>query len=226
MNLAVFYHIKPGPPIDPINACRMFSQQMATFESSGLRQASSFSCIGINGGHEDFKRLLAGLPKGSEPIINGESARSELPTMHFMQEWASKHPDWYICYWHAKGVTHQPDRLHVNWRKCMERIVIQNWKQCVKDLDSGFDSVGAHWLTPERFGAIVKAPFWGGNFWWAKARFIMTLPPLRKNSECREQDFDAESWIGWGPRRPIVRDYAPHWPHPDSCAGRPCFMTR
>lgn len=225
-NIAVFYHIKPGPPINPTISVPLFRQQMSVFESSGLLKACNHSVIGVNGKSSDLKYISAYIPNGTQVVVHGEGARSELPTLNFLQKWLPSHEDWYVCYWHAKGITHQPDRLHMNWRKCMERAVIQNWKQCVQNLDSGMDSAGAHWLTPERFGAIVKAPFWGGNFWWSKASFLLTLPKLRENSECREQDFDAESWIGWGPRRPRVKDYAPHWPHPDKCAGRPCFMTR
>lgn len=225
MNLAVFYHIKPGPPINPAFACGMFAEQMRAMKDSGLLSNCQRVFIGVNGDNADVAAIELRSPPDCKIVPHGTAARSELPTMHYMQEWLADHPDWYVCYWHAKGVSHYPpDDLHRNWRKCMERVVIVNWRACVKDLESGFESVGAHWLTPQQYPGIVKAPFWGGNFWWAKASFLLTLPKLRKNSEAREQDFDAESWIGWGPRAPRARDYAPHWPHVELCRQGKCFL--
>jgi hypothetical protein len=50
----------------------------------------------------------------------------------------------------------------------------------------------------------------GGNFWWANANYLRTLPPLRYKDR-----FDAETWIGLG--NPLVHDLLPGWPSIPLC---------
>lgn len=225
--IAVFYHIKISggdPAIHTPWALAMFQDQMASLKHSGLLAAADSVFVGVNGDEHDLVQVFRFAPAKVRMENWGISARSELPTLHHLQQWLPGHEDWYVCYFHAKGVTHAHNDLCIAWRRCMEQPVIQNWRQCVKDLDHGCDSVGVHWLTREQYGPQVLTFFWGGNFWWAKASFLAELPPLKPTSLCREDDFSAETWIGTG-RRPKVKDYAPHWPRIDLCghAGR-CFM--
>ena len=93
----------------------------------------------------------------------------------------------------------------------MERHVIEHWKQCVADLEAGCDTVGAHWLSKEKYGPQVTIPFWGGMFFWAKASFLAELPGLPSAPNCRQDWFLSENWIGMG-RAPKLKDYADHWP--------------
>jgi hypothetical protein len=98
----------------------------------------------------------------------------------------------------------------------MERHCIHDWRKCVAALVSGADAAGAHWLTPEKYPGYVKSPFFGGNFWWAKASFLLTLPPIKSNADCRDDFYLAESWIGMG-KRPNVTHWADHWPTMNGC---------
>ena len=54
--------------------------------------------------------------------------------------------------------------------------VVERWRSCVEKLERGYDTVGCHWLTPDAYRQIVSSPFYGGNFWWAKADYIRKLP--------------------------------------------------
>jgi hypothetical protein len=158
------------------------------------------------------------IPEKAELIHHYPELKSELPTIAALRKWSCEHKDWMVFYHHAKGLTYSPtDALATSWRVCMERCCIWNWMRCVQDLEHGCDSVGAHWCTPEEYPGLVKAPFWGGNFWWAKASFLSTLPELPETASCRNDFYLAESWIGLGNRRPIVKDNAHHWPSITEC---------
>ena len=215
--LAVFYHarIEGGSAgIDPAYGRMMFQAQMDTFVASGLYEACNFSFIGLNGGGVDF--VNENSPPGCCIVEHGAAAESLLPTYLYLEDWLTSHPDWYVCLWHTKGITHPKDPLNIVWRRCMEKCVIENWRQCIKDLDLGVDTAGAHWLTRDQYGPIVNTFFWGGAFFWAKAEFLLKLPRLIREVKTRDDWFSPEMWIGTGPR-PSVRDYATHWPNLNDC---------
>lgn len=219
--LAVFYHVRlegGTPPIDPDAAMPIMAEQMRAAADSGLLEVCQEFHVASNGGPVNM--IYAAMLAPSKAILhdNGAQAESHLPTVNLLRAWLPSHADWYVCYFHIKGVTHPGDALNTNWRRCMDRAVISNWRKCVADLDDGYDSAGAHWLTPEKYGSIVKTPFWGGMFFWAKASFLLTLPALKQVPTCREDWFLSEGWIGMGPRRPRVHDYCPHWPSLAACS--------
>lgn len=226
MKIAIYYHAKligPEFGIDTEFALNLFHKQIALLERTGLMQAASHISIGLNEQPPIHGRLNATIQK--LPIMfHGSNARSEIPTLHALQRWLPKDEEWYVLYFHAKGVTHPNDRLCNVWRACMTRAVINNWHRCIKDLDAGADTVGAHWLTREQFGPMVGSFFWGGNFWWARSSFLRKLPQLPKTSVNRDMDFIAEKWIGMGPR-PKVVDYAPHWPGLLPCSADSYMFT-
>lgn len=222
--IAVFYHAKlTGPEfgLDETFSLRLVAEQMGALAKSLLGIQADHITYGFNEDQAEAEKvkplLITQIPGTVRVMAHGPQARSELSTLHALQQWLPHHKDAYVCYFHAKGITHPYDAFNRQWRLCMESAVIDHWRECVADLDRGHDSVGAHWLTPERFGASVRSPFWGGNYWWAKARFLLTLPVIPPTSASREQDFLAENWIGLGPRRPRVRDYRPHWPGRNTC---------
>jgi hypothetical protein len=211
--LAVWYHTRLcGGAIDTDFAMDLMAEQMEYMNQSGLTREASQIHICTNGGIINALVASSIAPEKSTLHDNGPDSESHLPTVCKLREWVLANPGWYVCYFHAKGVTHPQDEFNQHWRRCMEDAVIDNWRQCVADLDSGYDSVGAHWLTPEQFGSMVTHPFWGGMFFWATSDFLATLPPIPCKPQCRDDWFLSERWIGTGPNRPRVRDYKPHWP--------------
>lgn len=213
--ISIWYHtiLSGGTvPIDTEYAALIMQEQMEALTKSGLREESDEFYIGVNGDSDDanIARMLCPCPH-VKILVNGSEATTEIPTLFALATWAKQHPDWYVLYFHIKSVTHPREMLYTNWRRRMERAVIWGWKNCVADLDAELDSAGAHWLTPEQFPRLVKdTPFWGGNFWWATSNFIRTLPSLPLPTW--ENRFEAEHWIGRGPKRPVVHDYCPGWP--------------
>lgn len=135
-----------------------------------------------------------------------------------MREWSKEHQGWNCFYWHAKSASHSAeDEMRTRWRHCMEKNVIVNWRQCVRDLDSGFDAVGCHWMappdTPE--GQYIFA----GNFYAVRASFLATLPSMKERDRIKmsgidalESRYESEVIWGFGPSLPKVKDYhGPHW---------------
>jgi len=188
----------------------MMFEQMAALDGSGLLEAAAEFYIGVNGGIEDMDIAKIFAPPKATLICHGEKSTTEIPTLRSLRHWLPEHLDWYVLYFHMKGVSHPP--RDINWRRRMEQFCIWGWQQCVTDLARGAAAVGCHWLTPEANPGAIKTPMFGGNFWWSNARYLFTLPPLPEPTW--ENRYEAESWIGRGPLRPMVIDYYPGWPVP------------
>ena len=211
--LAIFFHtIFTGgsTPIDTEHACRITAELMNAMRRSGLAEVVESFMVGINGPSEDvdLARMFCG---EARYFPHGAGSTTEIPTLRLVRDWAIAHPDWHTLYFHVKGASRAAMPLWTNWRRCMALSCLWNWRRCVQDLDGGADAVGCHWLTPERHGDMVKAPYFAGTFWWAKSEFLATLPALPA-PEWKNR-YAAESWIGLGPRLPRVIDYHPvqHW---------------
>lgn len=215
--LAVFYHCKlsgtipdNGKAIDTGIACLIMHGQMFALKESGLEGAAQEIHVGLNGNGEDVQLAKLFIPPKARLVVHGKEAVSEIPTLNMIRAFLIQHPDWNVLYHHIKGVTHPNEPMYSRWRERMEAATVWGWRNCVYDLNMGLDSAGAHWLTPEQFPSMTQTCFWGGTFWWATTDFLRTLPPLPDPTWANR--FEAELWIGRGPRRPIVHDYFPGWP--------------
>lgn len=219
MNIAVWYHCKLsgiGIP-DEDYSLSILHEQMNALKESGLAEAMDEMHIGVNG--DEGQGLLAAAFAPAKAIIHAHGAKAvtELPTFAILRRWLPGHLDWFVLYHHSKGVTqiehgrHDPE-YKAHQRRTMERGVVWNWKQCVQDLERGYDAVGTNWVDPIT-RPVLPGRFFAGNFWWARADYLAQLPPLPETAKAytmaeREQ---AEHWIGSSRRRPMVLDYErPH----------------
>lgn len=212
MKIAVFYHCVSELPemVSDGLSDAILCEQMASLMASGLANEANEIHIGVSG--RGCLRVATLAP--SNAIIHefGVRCDGERPTLCTLQRWAKEHADWAVCYHHMKGVSHPGDACG-HWRRCMEWAVIWTWRRSVEMLRQGYDTTGAHWLTPDRYQMVGMAQrFWGGNFWWAKASFINELPLLPPTNITTGRYYDGEAWIGTGSRNPKVKDFAPHWP--------------
>jgi len=210
--LAVFHHCRLSggdPPIDFNHALGIYVEQMLALKDSGLEDAADFIYCGVNGGPADFAAAACLAPERAEVVEHPATARSELSTMRALQQWLPGHENWFVLFHHLKCATRK-DEWCAKWRLRMQDAVVTNWRRCVADLEAGSEAVGCHWLTPEQFRGLVRTPYFAGTFWFAKASYLITLPPLPKATW--ENRFEAEIWIGKGPRRPVVKCYREGWP--------------
>lgn len=98
----------------------------------------------------------------------------EIPTIRMMDEIVrgkTCRPQDKVLYLHSKGAGREDLESQVNvsfWRRYMEEFVVWRWRDCVLALD-GCDACGVdmNWN---------PWPHFAGNFWWAKAGFLRTLP--------------------------------------------------
>ena len=209
MKLAIWYHciLSGGSvPIDTEFACRILQSQMRVLKDSGLLDQADEFYVGINGGEEDVQIASLFASAKAKFIIHGAGMTTEIPTLAHLRHWLPGHEEWKVMYHHIKGVTRPNDPPYDNWRKTMEKAVVTNWRTCVSDLDNGVDACGCYWLLPEECPEkIHDFPFFGGTFWWATAKYLLTLPPLPLATWANR--YKAENWIGQGPRRPRIKNY-------------------
>lgn len=217
MKLALFYHCVfeiDGKWLP--SAVSIVMEQMMSCESSGLLGAATEFHVGMNAGDEGtvFSSLF---PNKARISYHGVQCRNECRTIRLIEEWLPGHEDWYVLYFHAKGCTHPAgDPMRLAWRLCMEKTVIRNWRQCVSDLDHGYEAVGTHWMKPP---ATPPGQFiFAGSMWWCKASFLATLPSIMKRERIKqsgidsiESRYEAEVILGNGPRPPVEKDYCPNW---------------
>jgi len=130
-------------------------------------------------------------PYGSEIYRHPQLNAFEFPTLYAMWCHAKLHPEDYLLYVHTKGVS-KPDRMR-EWRRYMLWACVTHWRGCITALDSGADTVGASWQVEGYAGLKGCAGFWPGNFFWANASYIASLPNPTDDMRTR---FKAETWIG------------------------------
>jgi hypothetical protein len=218
--IAVFYHTLFFRDAEFLpSALTITCQQMHLLEYSGLASFAKEIHIGINGG-EESRAFASMLPMKANLTFHGLQSKAENLTICELEKWAPSHPGWNVLYFHCKGGTHAPgdnygDNVSKPWREMMMRKLVSNWAQCVGDLENGFESVGCQFLRGMCDGS---QNIWAGNFWWATSDFLRTLPSIRLRDRIRisgigaaESRFEAEVWIGNGPRLPKVREYIPNW---------------
>lgn len=217
--IIIFFHglfyLGSPPELIP-DSIGIIREQMAQLKASGLLDTAKQMVVGINGASESLEIARLLIPEKAEIILHGLDSRNENLTICAMHEFAKGHPDYYILYFHAKGSSKKNQTDHItNWRNCMMKHLVTNWWRCVSDLDVGFESAGCHWMTHQADGT---QSIWAGNFWWAKASFLRTLPSMMlreriKMSGIKSLDsrYESEVWIGYGPRLPRIKDYHHGW---------------
>lgn len=218
--IAIFYHClfyrdnHQGPLPVALDIAK--AQVSEIIESELLAHTSDF-VVGINGGPESLLPAGVVFPPEAKLVFHGLKCHTENRTLLTLQDWLPGHEAWLVLYLHCKGATRPPgETLRENWRACMMRNLVSRWRRCVSDLESGYDSVGCHWMSGDK--TPPGQSIWAGNFWWARANYLMTLPSMMERARIVESGLDAvesryesEVWIGNGPKLPKVKDYHPAW---------------
>ena len=121
-------------------------------------------------------------------------------TLNKVRAWSRENPDALVLYTHTKGALRQ-DRAQELWRGVMTDRLLRAWPARISDLQAN-DTSGVWWLTD------YGSPYYAGNFWWANAAYIATLPELPVLTA--ETRFEAEAWIGRG--GPRAKWISQEWP--------------
>lgn len=208
--LCIFYHtFLSGPTVDFDHGLSIYQEQLQALEKCGLLDAASEFYIGASGGEANTCAVSMLAPAKAIVFENAMDTCGELPTLCELQKWLPGHEGWAVLYFHTKGAQYKGNAHYRAWRLCMEQVVLWNWKACVKDLEDGFDCCGPHWVTPQQYPSLMSFPYFGGNFWMATGRYLMTLPKVDAYGPSR---WEAESFIGKSSRKIRAMNRAPHWP--------------
>lgn len=183
----------------------LIQEQILSLAACGLAYEVSSILVGVNGPTEDAMLVKQMLPHPNAVVVQNvpESwSAGEVPTLQMMAEWIQGYSSCYVLYFHTKGLSfppHIPVHDHYrDWRLRMENVVLTRWRECVAHLDAGAESVGQWW------NVAPNGSYWAGNFFWATSEFIGTLPPINTYGHHSGGRYEAEVWIGRGPRLPNI----------------------
>lgn len=217
--IAIFYHCLffiDGKPLAA--APGIVAEQMNALAMTGLLDAAQFMLVGVNGGDESVDLVEKLIPKKAQVVYHGQQCRNEVRTVIELEKWLPGHSDWLVFYFHSRGASHPPgDDFTTTWRRCMMKHDVFNWRTCVKDLET-YEAVGCHWMEPP--ATPVGQYIFAGTFYWARASFLLTLPSILDRDrikvsgiDAHESRYEAEVWLGNGPRPPKWKDYHGdgHW---------------
>lgn len=223
--IAIFFHgvfIIEGKLLDA--AVPIIHGQMRELKECGLYEACDELHVGINGtAAESGPFVAATILPAVELKYHGAESRNENSTLLMIEKWVKAHKgeDWNVLYFHSKGVTHPSGHADTTrWRKCMAKHLVTNWRQCVADLEFGFDVAGNHYMTGKQTppGQTIFA----GNFWWSKLSHLETLPSIMERDRIKisgigalDSRYESEIWLFNGDKPPKVRNYHNGWI--DSC---------
>lgn len=192
-------------------------EQWINVNHSGLLEAADKVFVGVNGGTESEPLVKSCIPYKAHVVYHGLDSKNENSTIDLLHRWAKENPGYAILYFHIKGVSKPAgDAFAVGWRTGMMLDVVTNWRQCVADLDAGYDIACANWMWNMADGS-QHIP--AGNFLWVTSDFAAKLPSLYERDRIKQDGIGAlssrfEAEVFWGNgTRPKVKAYRTgKWP--------------
>ena len=142
--------------------------------------------VGIVGTTSEITRAVAwlGVHLGAFRLVTTAESGFEDVTLSALRRAARlAEPDTAFLYAHTKGAMSGSPRSAV-WRREMTDVCVGLWEDCTFALFT-VDAAGCRWMGDRRIFA--------GNFWWARAGYLRSLPPVRADPQ------GAEDWLGSGP---------------------------
>ena len=128
---------------------------------------------------------------------SGNLGDYELPTQNLLWNYAKTNATAKILYLHTKGIGKEKNACIEDWVDYMLYFCVEQWQDATAFLET-HDTVGVDLLQ-------LPSLHYSGNFWWANASYIQTLPspyefanlnkyPNPLNSQRHNQEF----WICYG----------------------------
>lgn len=153
--------------------------------------------VGTDANREAVKKLTKSYDLDCQTHVRAEAPHAwEQLTLEALRRHCAVN-DGNVLYAHTKSAAnHTP--INIGWRSSMCYYNVVKWEEAIQHLETA-DTVGCHW---------VNDAIWGGNYWWATARYIRRLPPLKHQNR-----YQAEEWIG-SIANPLIYDMNPGWPDP------------
>lgn len=187
--LAIFIH---AALLDRVG--ERLQQYFALCSSSGLLDAVERIVVCYVGTND--QPVLPSSPKIYYQNVSSDLMEFEVPTQEALYEYACENKDAKILYLHTKGVGKEVNSCIEEWVAYMIHFLVRKWQDAINQLEN-FATCGVD-LSSE------PTLHYSGNFWWARADYIASLPPPRlfKNIEQFPNPLDSERhnqefWICW-----------------------------
>ena len=170
MKIKVFVHLNDLP-----GAFELMSEQLTLASETGLLEAAEEVILCTNGNVDNFaaaKEVMAEFENVKFVHTSNDTRLWEFPTLDYMKYVCDNSTEeFYICYFHLKGLSKLGDARVQDWRNYMEYWCIDRWEDNVAKLNEGMDTVGANY---------IEGPWahYSGNFWWSRASYIRKLDSL------------------------------------------------
>jgi len=174
---AIFFHIATLGKWKEI--CQDIFEKI---ERSGLIDEVSKIYVGLVG-NEPFNFGY----KKIEVMYRGDLKNFEFLTIERLLQFSKQNPEAKVLYIHTKGVTNDVHPIE-DWRNYMAYFVIEQYKICLEKLDE-FDVCGVDWVEK-------PSKHFSGNFWWANASYLNSLPEDWKEKSILTKRHNCEFLIG------------------------------
>lgn len=171
MKVQLFHHV-----VDLPNSEQILLEQIERIKKSKFLDLDSLYHICINGDLSKFNDLIVEL-KNFKNIkfvqLRNDCTEFEFPTLTYIKEIVdNEQQESYVGYIHMKGSSQVHSVEVQDWRKLLEYFIIDKHLQCINELGNGIDIVGVNFID-----AHIGKHF-SGNFWWARSKYLKTLPHL------------------------------------------------
>ena len=160
-----------------------------SLKSSGLLQQLSHLCIVNTGLAIDHDKIEQKYKPAKVIHYSKFTNEYENITIKMLYAFCRYHPDYKVLYMHTKGVSYTRDHVFLpgihSWNDFMMYSLVEKYESCISLLRM-YDTVGCNYR-PFEDG---NGQHYSGNFWWATAKYISTLPiSYMKNK------YDPEFWL-------------------------------
>lgn len=159
-------------------------EQLGAYVQSGLPAAGCLLQPVVTGGPWPSGLVDAYQSVGVLVPLYHEQNDYEFPTLEALWKASVESPEAFVLYFHTKGASARTERMD-QWRRFLEWGVLEQWELCVRSLTEGFDAVGPNFM------AASGSPHFSGNFWWARASYVSSLPMPQK----ADDRYVFERWI-------------------------------
>lgn len=194
----------------------LVNQHLMAVSNYGLASAIQEIRIGIVGqpaNRKEVKAFLATvMPADRCKVVVERTTAWEQATLTEMYKASQEEPDAVYLYAHTKGGS-DASLINQLWCRSMTFFCVVAWQNALEKLE-GVDIAGPHWITKEKWPHMADHnnphgyPYFGGNYWWARATHIAKLGIPE-----RDHRWQAEHWIGKAEAQ--VADLCPGWPSPE-----------
>lgn len=185
----IFYHVCAIGRFEDI-----MKRQLSTLKKSGLLDKVDNVYVNIVGGNETRAQELCKNTTDKCVFSQGNNEIQEKSTLKKLQDHCTTNPSKRVLYIHSKGVTRSTIAPRIDdWSRLMEHFLITRYQRCQACLRR-FDTCGVNFITTH-----ISQPHYSGNFWWANASYINTLPDVINYRGGVSKRVSSEMWISSSP---------------------------